>query len=108
MVVSGTGEVQKKGQYLTALRSGKFVHNDIAIEENRAAVESNTATVVGKGRFTVNISGDKISLHLSYMEVFTIVNKRWNYLRFILVYSPFNVADFKYISRFQTFKRSET
>lgn len=80
MVVNGTGEIQPRDQYLTALRSGSFVHNTIAIDENIATVENNTATVVGKGKFTVTISGNKLSLHLAYMEVFTKIKHNWKLL----------------------------
>ena len=70
MVVSGTGEIQKRDQYLTILRSGNFVHNNIDVEENIATVENTTATVVGKGKFTVTISGNKITLSLSSIQIF--------------------------------------
>jgi len=80
MVVSGTGEIQKRDQYLTALRSGNFVHNNIDVEENIATVENSTATVVGKGKFTVTISGNKVTLHLSYIEVFTKIRNSWKLL----------------------------
>jgi len=80
MVVSGTGEIQKRDQYLTTLRSGNFVHNNIDVEENIAAVENSTATVVGKGKFTVTISGNKVTVHLSYLEVFTKIRNSWKLL----------------------------
>ncbi len=80
MVVSGTGDIQRKDQFLTTLRSGNFIHNSIDIEENTATVENGTATVVGKGKFTVTISGNKMSLRLSYMEVFIKKAKGWKLL----------------------------
>ncbi|MFD2146071.1 nuclear transport factor 2 family protein [Mucilaginibacter antarcticus] len=80
MVVSVTGDIQKKEQFLTTLRSGGFVHNSIDIEESAATVENGTATVVGKGKFAVTISGNKMSLHLSYIEVLTKHAKGWKLL----------------------------
>ena len=80
MVVSATGEIEKLDQYLTTLRSGNFVHNNIDVEENIATVENSTATVVGKGKFTVTISGNKVTLHLSYIEVFTKMKNSWKLL----------------------------
>jgi NAD(P)-dependent dehydrogenase (short-subunit alcohol dehydrogenase family) len=80
MVVSGTGEIQKRDQYLTTLRSGNFVHNNIDVEDNAATVENSTATVVGKGKFTVTISGNKVTLPLSYIEVFTKIRNSWKLL----------------------------
>ena len=80
MVVSGTGDIQTKDQYLSVLRGGNFVHNSIDVEETTATVENNTATVVGKGKFTVTISGKKITLHLSYIEVYTKNKQGWKLL----------------------------
>ncbi|MFV8361406.1 DUF4440 domain-containing protein [Flavobacterium sp. LS1P3] len=82
VVVGGDGSSQNKTQYITLLRSGNFEHNSIDITEQTATVVNNTATVVGKGRFTVTISGNKITLLLSYIEVFTRPNakKPWKIL----------------------------
>jgi hypothetical protein len=82
MVVTRTGEVQKKDQYLNALRSGNFVHDNIEVEHNIATVQNATATVVGKGEFTIIISGNKVLLRLSYIEVFTKVRNCWKLLAF--------------------------
>lgn len=71
VVVNGEGVSQSKKQYITTLRSGNFVHNSIDVESDTANVVNNTATVVGKGTFTVTGSGNKITLRLSYIEVFT-------------------------------------
>jgi hypothetical protein len=80
ILVTGTGEIQQRDQYLTTLRSGNFVHNNIDVEENIATVENSTATVVGKGKFTVTISGNKVTLRLSYIEVFTKIRNSWKLL----------------------------
>ena len=79
VVVNGAGESQTKKQYITTLQSGNFTHNNIDIEENLATVKNNTATVIGKGKFTVTNSGKKVTLSLSYIEVFTRVNKKDNW-----------------------------
>lgn len=71
VVVGGDGSSQYKKQYIAVLRSGNFIHNSIDISESVATVVNNTATVVGKGKFTVTVSGNKITLPLSYIEVFT-------------------------------------
>jgi hypothetical protein len=82
VVVSSNGDSQSKTQYITRLKSGSFVHNSIDVEENTASVVNNTAVVVGKGKFTVTVSGNNKSLHLSYTEVFTRPNaaKPWKLL----------------------------
>lgn len=71
VVVSATGNRQTKAQYIALLKSGTFVHNSIDIHENTATVVDNTATVTGKGTFVVTASGKKLSIRLSYIEVFT-------------------------------------
>jgi hypothetical protein len=70
-VVSSAGSIQNKKQYIERLRSGNFIHNNIEIEENMVTLSDNTAVVIGKGKFTVSVSGQKSLIHLSYLEVFT-------------------------------------
>ncbi len=81
-VIGSDGNSQFKNQYLNRLKSGSFVHNNIKVEENTATVSGNIAIVSGKGRFSVTVSGNKVELHLSYMEVFTRENnkKSWQVL----------------------------
>lgn len=71
VVVGSDGNSQLKNPYLNRLKSGAFVHDAINVEENSAIVSDNTAIVIGKGMFSVTVSGNKIKLNLSYMEVFT-------------------------------------
>lgn len=71
VVVGSDGKSQLKNAYINRLKSGEFVHNNINVEENSAIVSDNSAIVLGKGMFSVTVSGKKVELHLSYMEVFT-------------------------------------
>jgi hypothetical protein len=71
LIVSSDGSIELKSEYISRLGSGDFIHNDIEIEDNSAIVEGNTAVVSGKGKFTVTIKGNKVSLRLSYIEVFS-------------------------------------
>ena len=71
VVVGSSGESQSKQQYMARLKSGNFIHDSIAVETNTATVSNNTAFVFGKGKFNVTVSGKKVTLILSYMEVFT-------------------------------------
>ena len=82
VVVSSTGETQAKQAYIARLKSGSFIHNSIVVKENTATVVDNTAVVVGKGKFTVTVSGNNKVLQLSYTEVFTRsgVAKPWKLL----------------------------
>jgi hypothetical protein len=71
IAVGSTGAVQNKDQYVDRLKSGKFIHHNIKVEENTALISDNTATVIGKGIFNITVSDQKKILHLSYIEVFT-------------------------------------
>jgi hypothetical protein len=81
-VTGSDGTSQNKPQYIARLRSGDFVHNKITVEDNTVTISGNTALVSGKGTFDVTVSGKPVSLHLSYLEVFTRgeINKRWKVL----------------------------
>lgn len=82
IVIGSDGNSQLKNQYIDRLKSVSFVHDSINIEGNSAIVFGNTAIVSGKGKFTVTVSGKKVELHLSYMEVFARENskKAWKVL----------------------------
>ncbi|MDE3143420.1 MAG: nuclear transport factor 2 family protein [Bacteroidota bacterium] len=79
IVVGSSGESQTKKQYITRLKSGNFLHNSIDVETNTVTVSNNTATVIGKGKFDVTVSGNKITLILSYLEVFSRSNTEDNW-----------------------------
>lgn len=76
------GDHQAKEQYMAVLKGGKVVHNSIVIEESSASVVNNTATVGGKGRFTITVNGAQKTIHLSYLEVFIRqdVKSQWKML----------------------------
>ena len=73
---TSNGNRQDKEQYMAGLKGGKVIHNSIMIEESSASVVDNTATVGGKGRFTVTVNGVQKTIHLSYLEVFTRKDER--------------------------------
>ncbi len=76
-VVNSRGDIQTKEQYLATLRSGSVQHDSIAIEQNTITIVDKTAIVIGKGRFHMTVSGNKIHRHLSFMEVFTEDDNGW-------------------------------
>jgi hypothetical protein len=82
IVVSSDCSFSQKEVYFKRLKSGNFIHNSIDIEDNSALIAGNTATVVGKGNFNITVSGTKLALHLSFMEVFTreAADKPWKVL----------------------------
>jgi len=76
VVINSAGNTQNKSQYISRLKGGDFVHQRIDVEESATVVSNSTAIVTGKGLFYVVVSGNKATLHLSYMEVFTRNNKK--------------------------------
>ena len=70
MAYTSGGQTQPKQQYMAVFKSGNITHNSIEVEENTATVINNTATVAGKGKFTITVGGNKKTIHLSYLEVF--------------------------------------
>lgn len=73
---TSSGSRHTKSEYLTTLRSGKIMHDGVELEESEATIINNTATVAGKGKFTVTVNGTKKKIHLSYLEVFIRRNAR--------------------------------
>jgi hypothetical protein len=71
VVLNSAGATQTKPEYITRLKSGGFVHNDIQVEQCAAVVADNTGTVTGKGLFKVTVNGKQSAMHLTYLEVFT-------------------------------------
>jgi hypothetical protein len=76
-VVTSRGDIQNKDQYLKTLSSGNLKHDSVAIEKSMVTIVNNTATVIGRGKFYMTVSGSKIHRHLSYMEVFVKEKRGW-------------------------------
>jgi hypothetical protein len=66
-----TGDPVNKTEYLQRLGSPNFIHNRVATEKSVAFIANNTVIVNGDGIVDLTTSGNKVSLHLSYTEVFT-------------------------------------
>lgn len=81
-VTGSDGNSRTREEYINRLRSGNFVHSKITVEENTAVIAGNTATVSGKGVFSIRVNGKLASLHLSYLEVFTreAIDQPWKVL----------------------------
>ena len=74
IVVGSDGSTSQKSAYTKRLSGEDFKHNAIEITENTATASGNTATVIGKGKFDMTVSGNKRIAQLSYIEVFTREN----------------------------------
>lgn len=82
IVLNSAGATQTKSEYVTRLKSGAFVHNDIQFEQSAAVISGNTGTVAGKGMFKVTVNGKPSAMHLTYLEVFnrSSPHKEWKLL----------------------------
>jgi hypothetical protein len=87
VVLNSAGATQTKSEYLTRLKSGAFIHNDIQVEQNVAVISGNTGTVTGKGQFKVTVNGKQSAMHLTYLEVFnrSSPHTTWTLLQYMQV-----------------------
>lgn len=70
-VMGSNGNIQSRLQYIQRLTGNDFVHNAIDVNQSKAYVAGNTGVVMGSGKFTVTIKGQRVMLSLEYSEVFT-------------------------------------
>ena len=80
VIISSAGLKKGKTEYLADLKNGKPVHNSIDVQESSANINGSTAIVWGKGVFVVTVNENKMTLNLSYMEVFKNDNNNWKLL----------------------------
>jgi len=77
VVIGSKGTKRGKNEYLTDLKNGKPVHNNIDVQEASATIQGKTAIVNGKGLFETTTNGILTTSHLSYLEVFIKEKKYW-------------------------------
>jgi hypothetical protein len=77
VIVSSTGNMRTKNEYLADLRSGKPVHKSIEIQQASTIINGTTGIVNGKGIFVVSINNTQATFNLSYMEVFVKDQLGW-------------------------------
>lgn len=69
-----TGHITNKKEWISQMRSKRFVYNKIELKEHSVKVYGNTAVLVGKAKFVVN-GGSQYNL--VYTEVYTKKNNLW-------------------------------
>lgn len=69
-----TGHITTKADWISQLKTKRFVYNKIEQKEASAKVYGNTAVLVGKAKFTVN--GGSV-YNLVYTEVYTKKSDKW-------------------------------
>jgi hypothetical protein len=68
------GHISNKKEWISQMRSGSFVYNQINEKEATVKAYGTTAVLVGKASFVVN-GGSKYNL--IYTEVYTKKNEKW-------------------------------
>ncbi len=75
--VHSNGWSQSKQEVLDDFASGKLDYQKIEISEASARIYDNTAIVIGKGKFSGQVSKNSFTLDLLYTEVYMRKISRW-------------------------------
>lgn len=70
LVWGSSGDAVTKTEFLQRLNNPSFVHEKVSVEKSVVFVVNNTAILNGDGIFDLGISGNKVTVYLSYKEVF--------------------------------------
>lgn len=75
--VHSNGWVETKREVLEDIHSGKLNYEAIDIESATARLYPGVAIVSGRGKFQVKMNENKLTIDLSYTEVYVLSNGRW-------------------------------
>lgn len=75
--VHSNGWAENRQEFIQDIKSGKLRYQDIQVMEASARIYSNTAILIGKGKFKVLLDGNPLELTLSYTEVYIQKNGKW-------------------------------
>jgi hypothetical protein len=75
--VHSNGWTQSKQEVLDDLTNGKLDYQKIEISEVSARIYDNTAIVVGKGKFSGQVSKNPFALDLLYTEIYIYKDRKW-------------------------------
>lgn len=71
------GQVTTKREWISQMRSGRFVYERITPYELSARVYGQTAVLFGKARFDVRMSGHRGQFELAFTEVYVQKDGKW-------------------------------
>jgi ketosteroid isomerase-like protein len=71
------GNITSKNEWISQLRSGRFIYNAIEVKEVSAKSYGDAAVLVGKAEYTVTMTGFRSKYRLVYTEVYAKKDGRW-------------------------------
>ncbi len=77
MFIHSNGWTETKLELIQDIKSGKLKYVNIDISESAARVYTTSAIVTGKGKFTVLLEGNELTINLYYTEVYVWRNEKW-------------------------------
>jgi hypothetical protein len=77
LFVHSNGWTETKREFIQDIKSGKLRYVNIDVQEASARLFKETAIVIGKGKFQVNLEGNTLDINLYYTEVYVRKDKKW-------------------------------
>lgn len=71
------GNITSKAEWISQLRSGRFIYDAVEVKEVSAKAYGGTAVLVGKAEYAVTMLGYRSKYRLVYTEVYVRKNGRW-------------------------------
>lgn len=75
--VHSSGWTENKQEFIADIKSKKLLYNSIAVTESSARVYTNSAVVIGRGKFSVRLDGKDMEFDLKYTEVYVLQQGKW-------------------------------
>lgn len=77
VTVHGNGMVKSTEEQLQDIKMGVIKYNGIDVSEMTVTDFGNTAILVGKGTFNIEVGGSKMTANMAYTEVYLRSGKTW-------------------------------
>lgn len=75
--VHSNGWTENKQEFIADIKSGKLLYTNITVTEAVARVYSNSAVIIGRGKFLVKLEGKDMEFDLKYTEVYVQQRGKW-------------------------------
>lgn len=75
--IHSNGWIQSRDEVLNDIQSGKLLYKEVKVVYAHVRIFSNTALVIGRGKFSGTMDGNYFEVNLLYTEVYIIKNKMW-------------------------------
>lgn len=77
ITIHGNGMIKSKDEHLLDVRQGRPVYKSIDVSSETVKDFGNTAILVGKGVFTINMGGEDMRYEMAYTEVYQKKGEKW-------------------------------